>query len=325
MATYSSFKRISNDSLVDTSIVAADLAAGAVTNGKIAANAVTGAKFATNAVGTTQLAGTVDLSAKTVTYRSIVTGDISGSAAIGGAKLASGAAVANIGYTPLANSGGTMTGTLRVPNASAATAGVNQSGATNTGIYFDTGNNVYFTTAGTQRMAINSNGHRTIGTDRTTGSVMFHAYPTGGWCYCNTWNSTGYTWTPVTSGNGWNWNNYQRGGSNFNNSSGAFTAPVSGHYHFMFQTYGHNDTASTNGYTHLSFGRNGGTAFARGQTPHGIFGHGTTNGPYPHGITMDLSTYLNAGDYVQVWNYWSANNVGRYHGNHSTFHGYLVT
>lgn len=74
MATYSSKKypagSVTSATLADGTIVAVDLAAGAV--------------------GTSQLASTVDLSGKTVTYRSIVAGDIA-SNAITSAKVAANA------------------------------------------------------------------------------------------------------------------------------------------------------------------------------------------------------------------------------------------
>ena len=90
MATYSSKKypsgSVTSAQLADGTVVAVDLADGAITSAK--------------------LNSTVDLSGKTVTYRSIVAGDIASDAIttakiadanITSGKLASGAAVANIG------------------------------------------------------------------------------------------------------------------------------------------------------------------------------------------------------------------------------------
>jgi len=150
--------------------------------------------------------------------------------------------------------------------------------------------------------------------------VAFRADGTAGWLYNNSFGGTG--WREI--GSAFGWSATQRGGTNFNNSNGVFTAPVSGFYHFMFQTYGHNDNSGTANYTHLSFGRNGGIAFAGGRVPHGMFAHGTTNGPYPHGVLMDLSTYLEANDNIRVFTFWAGNGM-RWHAAHSIFHGYLVT
>lgn len=318
MATYNSFKRIATDSIINSSIATGDIANSAVAAGKFEPAAITAGKFENASVGANQLASSIDLSTKTVTYRSIVDADVATGAAIAGSKLASGAIVANLGYTPLSNAGGTMTGALRVPDGSAASPSITQSGNTNTGIYFD-GSNVRFTAAGNQQMFVDGSGRMVRGTSESAGTVAFRSDGTSGWQYNNSYGGTG--WQHLNSNFGWSTGN-QRGGSNFN-SNGVFTAPVSGFYHFMFQTYGHNDGNGTGSYIHLSFGRNGGVAFARGQTPHGIFAHGTCE-TYPHGIIMDLSTYLDASDNMRVYVYWAGNNM-RFHGAHSIFNGYLVT
>lgn len=320
MANYSSFKRIATDSFVDNSLAAVDLASSAATSGKFAPNAVTQPKLATGAVGTTQLAAVVDLSEKAVSYRPIVNTDISASANIVAASMATGAMATNLGYTPVSDTNGTMTGSLVVPAGSAASPSITQSGNTNTGIHFDASNNIYFSAGGQQQLRVDPSGRMTRGTSVDTGTVAFRADGTAGWLYNNSFGGTG--WREV--GSAFGWSATQRGGSNFNNSNGVFTAPVSGFYHFMFQTYGHNDNSGTANYTHLSFGRNGGVAFAGGRTPHGIFAHGTTNGPYPHGVLMDLSTYLNASDNIRVFTFWAGNGM-RWHSSHSIFHGYLVT
>lgn len=318
MATYNSFKRIATDSFINSSIATGDMANNAVAAGKFQSAAITAGKFENASVGATQLASTIDLSTKTVTYRSIVDGDVATGAAIEGSKLASGAIVANLGYTPLNNAGGTMTGALRVPDGSASSPSITQSGNTNTGIYFD-GSNVRFAAAGAEQMRIDGSGRMIRGTSESAGTVAFRSDGTSGWNYNNSYGGT--SWRHLNSAFGWTTGN-QRGGSNFN-SDGVFTAPVSGFYHFMFQTYGHNDGNGTGSHIHLSFGRNGGVAFARGQTPHGIFAHGTCE-TYPHGIIMDLSTYMDASENMRIFVYWAGNSM-RFHGAHSIFNGYLVT
>jgi hypothetical protein len=318
MATYNSFKRIATDSIVNSSLAAADLDALSVTAGKFEPSAVTSAKIQDGAVGAAQLAASVDLSGKTVTYREILNSDVAAGAAIAAGKLASGAITTNLGYTPLATANGTMTGVLRVPNGSIASPSITQSGNTNTGISFDGSNNVFFSSAGVQQMSVNSAGILQRGTSDTSGAPAFRSDGTSGWQYNNSYGGT--SWRHLNSAFGWS--TTQRGGSNFS-SDGVFTAPVSGFYHFMFQTYGHNDGNGTENHIHLSFGRNGGVAFARGQTPHGIFAHGTS-ATYPHGILMDLSTYMDASENMRIYVYWAGNGM-RFHGAHSVFNGYLVT
>ena len=320
MATYSSFKKISSDAIVDSSVAAIDVGNNSAITGKFGTGAITSAKIANGAVGTTQLASTIDLSGKTVTYRPIVDGDLSGSANISSSNMATGAMVSNIGYTPVAQSSGTMTGPLIVPAGSVGSPSITQAGNTNTGISFDGSNNINFSAAGVRQLTIDTAGRMLRGSDVNTGTVAFQADGTTGWLYNNSFGGT--SWREL--GAAFGWSARQRGGTNFNNSNGVFTAPVAGFYHFMFQTYGHNDNAGTGNYIHMSFGRNGGVAFAGGRTPHGMFAHGTTNGPYPHGIIMDLSTYLNAGDNIRQYTYWNSNGM-RFHSSHSTFAGYLVT
>jgi hypothetical protein len=320
MATYSSFKRIATDSFIDGSVAAVDIASNAVTNGKFATNAIISEKFATGSVGATQLATEVDLSTRSVTYRQITDSDISNTAGINSTRLASNAITSNLGYTPVNNTNGTMTGPLVVPAGSAGSPGIARDGNTNTGIFADSGNNLYFSAGGVQQLRVDSAGRMLRGTDVNTGTVSFRADGTAGWLYNNSFGGTG--WREI--GSAFGWSATQRGGTNFNNSNGVFTAPVAGFYHFMFQTYGHNDNSGTANYTHLSFGRNGGIAFAGGRVPHGMFAHATSGGPYPHGVLMDLSTFLSAGDNIRVFTFWAGNGM-RWHAAHSIFHGYLVT
>jgi hypothetical protein len=320
MATYNSFKRIASDSFVASTVGSADLASGAVTNGKLAANAVTGAKIVAGAVGTTQLAPALNISGKTVTYRTIANTDISGSAAIAAAKLASGAATTNLGYTPLNKSGASMTGALLTTAGSAGTPAIALSGNTNTGIFFNNDSTVRITTAGTERARFDPSGRMIQGTSQSAGSPMFQGHGTGGWLYNNNIGS-GTGWQQINSNFGWT--GYQRG-SGFSYSTGRYTAPVAGFYNFQFLTYSHNDASwtSTNGYIHMTLGRNGNTGAWGGCTPHGIWSHGNGS-PYPHGIAWTVDLYLNSGDYANPVVYWSNNN-SRFHASHSFFNGYLI-
>ena len=152
-------------------------------------------------------------------------------------------------------------------------------------------------------------------------SVAFHAPGTSGWRYSNSYGGRG--WRTLGSNFGWG-TNQQRGGSVFNNSNGRFTAPVAGFYQFHFETYARNDRNNTQGYYHMSFGVNGGNQMVGGRTPHGIYGHSNASRYYPNGTHVDLGTYLNAGQYVEVRVFWH-NNQTRFHGAHSMFNGYMIS
>lgn len=319
MPTYDSFKRIDSEAIIDGTIPAADIADNAAITGKFAVDSVTAAKIGTGAVGATQLGASVDLSGRTVTYRTIVDGDISGSAGITADRMAGGAMTTNLGYTPLSNNNSNaMTGVLRVPNGSAAAPAIQSGSQSNTGIYFDSANNVVFSVAGAERMRINANGHKTVGTDSTTGSIMWLASGTSGWTYANSYG--GFGWREI--GGGMGWDVYQRGGSNFSTGNGRFTAPVSAFYHLTWQSYNYNDDNNTPNYIHLGFSRSGGLGPWSGRLPHGIWMHGTPNN-HAGGVSMSLDLYLNAGEYTSQFFYW-AGGPSRVHGSHSIFAGYMI-
>jgi hypothetical protein len=327
MASYSSFKRIATDSFVANTLVSTDFAAGSVTSGTLAPGAVNATTLANNSVGTAQLASTLDLSnggANTVTYRTITNTDISSSAGVDSTKLASGAAAANLGYTPLNKSGNSMTGALLTTQGSAGTPAVALAGNTNTGIFFNNDNTVRITTAGTERARFDAGGRFVMGagTPQTQGTPMFQSHGTNGWLYNNQLGS-GTNWQALNSGFGWT--GYQRNGNGFNYTNGTYTAPVGGHYCFQWLTYQHNDTSwnSATGHMHMSLGKNGAVSgLPSGRVPHGIFSHGNGS-PYPHGIAWQQQLYLNAGDYAQVYAYWTSNN-NRFHSSHTFFNGFLI-
>lgn len=321
MATYNSFKRIALDSFVSGSVASTELSSGSIVNGKISPSAIDSTKIATNAVGTSQLDATVDISTKTVVYRPIVTGDISSTAAIAAAKLAAGAATTNIGYTPLNKNGGAMTGQLQIPAGSAASPSITLSGNTNTGIFFGNDNTVRITTGGTERARIDSAGRFLQGTSQTAGSPMFQSHGTGGWLYNNQLGA-GTGWQEINSNFGWT--GYQRNGNGFNYTNGRFTAPVAGHYNFQWLSYQHNDTSwtSSTGHMHMGLSKNGSVNSGGGRTPHGIWSHGNGS-PYPHGLSWQIDTYVNAGEYIGIFCYWTSNN-NRFHASHSFFNGYLI-
>ena len=313
MANYKGFKRIDAIAVIDGQLLTNEIADGTIPTAAIADGGVDTLNFADGAVSAAKLDNTVDLSTKNITYRSFLAGDISPSAGIAGSKLASGAISTNLGSTPLNKAGGTMTGQLRTAAGSAAAPSIYYSAQTNTGINFN-GTSTELVVAGTPGLTVNQGGQIT-----RPNTPMFHAAGTSGWLYANSYGGTGWRGLDANFG----WAAQQKGGSNFNTGDGRFTAPVKGFYQFMFETYCRNDANNTSGYIHMSIGINGGQAMVGGRTPHGMFGHSTGQNFYPHGVRIDLQTYMNAGQYAQVWVFW-ANNQTRFHGAHSFFNGYLV-
>ena len=321
MASYDSFKKLPADAFIAATVSTTDIADSAVIAGKFVAGAITTAKIAAGSVGADELTTSVDLSGKTVTYRAITDSDISATANISAVKLAAGAAVANLGYTPLRQDGGnTMTGPLAIASnlSTASGAAVRRTGEAGTGLFVPAANNVAFSIANTEAMRLNSSGHKTAGSSQSSGSLMWHSAGTSGWTYANSYG--GYGWREI--GAGFGWDGYQRGGSNFNYSNGRMTAPVSGFYHLGWQSYNYNDDNNTPNYIHLSWSRNGATGPWTGRTPHGIWMHGTSAN-HAGGVTMNLDLYLNATEYTSMLFYW-AGGPSRVHGTHSIFNGYLI-
>lgn len=316
MANYTSFKKIPSDAIIDGAVTGTKLATDSITTAKIAGNAIATNDIADNAVDSNKLAATLNLSTKTVTYRSIVNADISNTAAIAGSKLASGAISANLGVTPLNKAGGTHSGVLTLAAGNAAAPSLAGSNATGSGIRFPNTNEIAITTNGTNSMTFDSSGRFTLGTQ-----PAFYASGTGGWYYTGSFPSStvGGNWRELI--NGWTWNVTQQGGSNMS-SSGRFTAPVAGYYYFYAQTYMYNDTNNSSGYTHFNIGRNSSIyAGSTGRAPHTIYGHGVPS-HYVPGIMASVTFYLNQGDYASVCPYMAP--VARFHGDHSLFCGYLI-
>jgi hypothetical protein len=311
MATYSSFKKITSEAVIDGAITTAKLADSSITTNKIANGAVATGDIADGAVGATQLANSVDLSGKTVTYRAITTGDLA-DGAVTNARLAAGASTTNLGYTPVSTSGGVpVTGQLKLSLASAGSTGVGTS-TTGAGIYFPASTTVGISTSSASRLTVDANGRST-----EPNRPAFNACGLGGWYYGNTFGGAG--WREL-NGIGWEFNT--QGGISVT-SNVRVTAPVSGYYWFYLATYYYNDTNGTPGYTHWNIGRNGApNTTVSGRHPHTIFGHGVPNNHTP-GIMVPVEFYMSAGDYASPQPY-NANGPGRFHADHTLWAGFLI-
>lgn len=145
------FSTVSRTAFADSTVTTAMIADGAITSDKIADGTVIASDVADGSITTAKLNSTLDLSGKTITYRTIVEGDIADSAItsakiangtivagdiasdaittakildanVTSGKLASGAAVSNIGYTPANKAGDTFTGVVNHDIGSAGDA-----------------------------------------------------------------------------------------------------------------------------------------------------------------------------------------------------------
>lgn len=316
MALYSAFKKIDSAAVVDLEIITADVASQTIQTAKIADGGVTTAKIAPGAITTDKLAASLDISGKTVTYRPIVNSDISSSANIAAGKLQSGAAVANLGYTPVNKSGDTMTGRLNTIAGSASSPAIRGSSDGNTGVYFPSGDNMRFSINGSDAMRIDSSARVTY-----PQKPAFTAVGRPGWLYSNSYGGTGYRELNSIM----NWEvSHQYGGSNFSTGNGRYTAPVAGWYHFSTMWYLLNNSNGTNSYVHLFISRNGDVATTpTGRTPYTINMHGNRNN-YDDGANYNSVLYLNAGQYVSLYVRWHANGNSRHHAGHHIFSGHLV-
>jgi hypothetical protein len=313
MATYSSFKQIPADGLIANTIVSGNIAANTVTATNIAAGAVPSSAMS-GVVTSANLATTIDLSGKTVTYRPIINADVSGSAGITGTTLASGAAVSNIGFTPVNRAGDTLTGQLQVPSGSASSPSIQYVSSSNSGINI-TSNNVAIVAGGATAVNIDSNGYIT-----RPNHPMFSAVGQNGWYYAPQFGGTG-EWEV---GSIWNWTaSHQYGGNNFAGAPGRFTAPVAGYYTFHTWWYLLNDANTPPNYMHFFFRKNNSRGWtAGGRSPYIICMHMNTNSyddGYPHTAVIDMA----AGDYCSLGCVYHGNS-SRMHSGHHLFSGHLI-
>ena len=312
MATYSSFKKITSDAIIDGAVNSSVIAPTTITSTDIENLAVDNTKMS-GVVTTGKLAASVDLSGKTVSYRPITNADLSGTAGLAGSKFTTGAAVTNLGFTPVNSAGDTMTGTLTLPAGSAAAPSIRSANSSNTGIYFPGSNQIAFSQGGNNRLNI-ANPNTQIGN-----KVSFNAVGTTGWFYGNTFGGGERELNSV-----WGWTtNYETGGTNFAPGTGRFTAPVTGYYHFNTMYYLLNDANSAPHYVHLFFRKNNNRAWTPGgRSPYTINMHSTTSS-YDDGASYASVMQLNAGDFCSlavVWHGFSS----RMHAGHQFFNGHLI-
>jgi hypothetical protein len=314
MATYSSFKKIDTDAIVSATVASADIAANTITATNITDANVPAAAFS-GTVTSAKIASTIDLSGKTVTYRAIVNGDISATAAIAGAKLASGAATNNLGFTPINRAGDTLTGQLLVPSGSVAAPSIVSSGDTASGINI-TSNNVNIVAGGVSGINVNSSGFAT-----RPNNPAFLSWANAGWLYGGSYGGTG----EYECGSIMGWSNaFQTGGTNFANANGRFTAPVAGYYHFSTWWYLLNDANTPPGYIHPFFRKNNSRGWTSGgRSPYLMAMHQNTN-QYDDGYSHTAVIDMNAGDYVSIGIVWHNTSASRHHAAHQYFSGALI-
>jgi hypothetical protein len=169
--------------------------------------------------------------------------------------------------------------------------------------------------------ALSISGHhrRGIGNPifRANGSLNAWRYPNdSGWNGAGNWNILDSRIAWVTT---------DRTGS-FSTSTGRFTAPSAGYYHFMMNLYMLNDISAPYntgaGYIHPQFAKNGGLSWNNGTLPYTIYTHGAAAN-YPDGINISAVMFLSTGDFVDIRVYIHANST-RLYGAHTGFWGWKI-
>ena len=121
-------------------------------------------------------------------------------------------------------------------------------------------------------------------------------------------------WTETAGGNIiTSWTAQTNIGSHFNTSTGRFTAPVQGTYHFDLNVM----TQTSSGDLQFQFYKNGSQIYGSNSTEDGSSYRETT---------ISANIYLNVGDYVDPVQYSNTtnSNVVVYTGVYSHYHGYLI-
>lgn len=175
-------------------------------------------------------------------------------------------------------------------------------------------------TSGTLNIAGNLNVDTSL---KASGQPAFNARGTvGSWLYGGNFGGAG-AFREAGSAMGWTSTQQGAGSYGFSNSTGRFTAPVTGFYFFYASAYYYNDNNATNNYIHFTFSRNGSVTWHNGVTPYNIYSYGTV-AQHTDGITANCMMYLNVGDYCSVYPYWGGGGAGRWYSNYFLFCGALI-
>jgi hypothetical protein len=230
-----------------------------------------------------------------------------GQGTVGATQMASGAAVANIGYTPVNKAGDTMTGQLTINGGVGVSSSglllVQQRGDTQSdGIAITSSNStshrIWKNADGTLNIG-NSSGQVWLGVD-TAGRVTTPAQPSFR-VYNSSTISPSNGSTVVFNTAIWNI------GSCYNTANGRFTAPVAGTYTFFSTAR----PSSIGAATEYQFNKNDSRDTLQEQVSVSTTSH----------QTLSATIYLSANDYVTVY---AVANMRWDGGTYNGFGGYLV-
>jgi hypothetical protein len=193
-------------------------------------------------------------------------------------------------YLPL--TGGTVTGAFGVVGNVTVTGDVALTGSL-------TSNTL---NVGSGKLNVDSNGRVTIPNQPAFEAYLNNAFTPSAGAYYTVVNNLEYTDT-----------------GEYNNSTGRFTAPVSGRYAFSLSTLFYQLATYGGHYGLLAIRVNGGTVY-----PPYCYATSTSTGPNYIFVTGTSIRYLNAGDYVEVVVYVSTSGIQLLGGGYTMFKGHLI-